>query len=63
MWLCYEPFDVPLGLSSTDGGMTWELFNIDSNYESSGLAWGNGRFVSVGDRPEFDEEGAIYTAD
>jgi hypothetical protein len=63
MWLCYEPFDVPLGLSSTDGGMTWELFNIDSNYESSGLAWGNGRFVSVGDRPEFDEEGAIYTAE
>ena len=63
MWICHDPFDVPLGLSSTDGGKTWELFNIDSNYESSGLAWGNGRFVSVGDRPEFDEEGAIYTAD
>ena len=64
LWICHQPFDVPpLGLSSTDVGITWELFNIDSNYESSGLAWGNGRFVSVGDRPEFDEEGAIYTAD
>jgi hypothetical protein len=43
--------------------MTWEIFNIDSNYLSSGLAWGNGRFVSVGDNPQFDGEGAIYTAD
>jgi hypothetical protein len=63
MWLCSEPFGVPLGLSSTDGGMTWELFNIDGNYESSGLAWGNGRFVSIGDNPQLDGEGSIYTAD
>ena len=63
MWLCSEPFGVPLGLSSTDGGMTWELFNIDGNYESSGLAWGNGRFVSTGDDPQLDGEGSIYTAD
>jgi hypothetical protein len=60
---CDEPPDVPRGLSSTDGGMTWELFNIDYNYGSLGLAWGNGLFVSVGYRPEFEEEGAIYTAE
>ena len=62
---CDDPFDVPAGISSTDGGMTWELFDIDDNYESSGLAWGNGRFVSVGHKPQFDfdGEGAIYTAD
>jgi len=60
---CDDPFDVPAGISSTDGGMTWELFDIDDNYESSGLAWGNGRFVSVGHKLQFDGEGAIYTAD
>ena len=63
IWPCDEPFDVPAGISSTDGGMTWELFDIDENYESSGLAWGNGRFVSVGQKPQFEGEGAIYTAD
>lgn len=63
LWFSCEPFDVPHGLSSTDGGMTWELFNIDSSFESSGLAWGNGRFVSVGWITQFDGEGAIYTAD
>jgi hypothetical protein len=62
-WPCGEPLDVPAGISSTDGGMTWELFDIDDNYASLGLAWGNGRFVSVGERPQIDEEGAIYTAD
>ena len=62
LWSC-EPFDAPLGLSSTDGGMTWELFNVDSRFESSGLAWGNGRFVSVGNNPQLDGDGAIYTAD
>ena len=63
LWICYEPFDVPLGLSSTDGGLTWELFNIDGEYESSGLAWGNGRFVSVGQSTPTSDEGAIYTSD
>ncbi len=62
-WPCGEPLDVPAGISSTDGGMTWELFDIDDNYASLGLAWGNGRFVSVGERPQIDEEGAIYSED
>ena len=53
----------PVGLSTTDGGLSWEIFNIDGDYESSGLAWGNGRFVTVGRKTPFSNEGAIYTAD
>lgn len=60
---CYPDFDVPVGLSSTDGGVTWDVFNIDGDYESLGLAWGNGRFVSVGLKSEFPREGAIYAAE
>ena len=61
---CYADFDAPVGLSSTDGGVTWDAFNIDGDYESWGLAWGNGRFVSVGRRSRFSSpEGAIYTAE
>lgn len=62
LWFCSED-DAPLGLSSTDGGTTWELFNIDGDFESSGLAWGHGRFVTVGENPRLDGEGAIYTSD
>ena len=51
-----------IGISSIDGGETWETFGIDSSYESHGLAWGNGRFVSVG-RSVLSDEGAIYTRD
>jgi hypothetical protein len=62
---CDSPFDAPpVGLSTTDGGATWDVFNIDGDYESWGLAWGNGRFVSVGRKPPFFfSEGAIYTAE
>ena len=61
---CFEQFDVPVGLASTDGGMTWDVFNIDGDYESFGLAWGSGRFVSVGRKSRFSsDEGAIYTAE
>jgi hypothetical protein len=60
---CNPPeFDLPVGLSSTDGGASWEAFNIDGQYHSLGLAFGNGRFVSVGETP-VSGEGAIYTAD
>ena len=52
----------PIGISSTDGGVSWEIFDIDSDYESNGLAWGNGRFVSVGWTPDSDG-GAIYTTE
>jgi hypothetical protein len=51
-----------VGLSSTDGGATWEVFNIDGYYESRGMAWGNRRFVSVGQSTPISGEGAIYTS-
>ena len=38
----------PAGIASTDGGLTWEFFGIDEGYLSHGMAFGNGRFVSVG---------------
>lgn len=52
----------PIGISSIDGGASWDIFGIDIGYESSGIAWGNGRFVSVG-RSVLSDEGAIYTTD
>lgn len=53
------PIDIPGAISSIDGGLTWDLFNIDGDFASLGMAWGNGRFVSVGGFGG----GAIYTAD
>lgn len=57
-WYGCSPAEIefPAGISSTDGGASWDIFDIDGDYESQGLAWGNGRFVSVGD-------GAIYTTE
>lgn len=52
----------PIGISSSDGGGSWDTFGIDSSYVSHGIAWGNGRFVSVGTMVVSDE-GAIYTTD
>ena len=46
---------------STDGGATWQVFDIDGYYESHGIAWGVGRFVSVGSTSAVSGEGAIYT--
>jgi hypothetical protein len=65
MGRCDSGFDIPppVGLSTTDGGLSWQIFNIDGDYESSGLAWGDGRFVTVGRKPPFSNEGAIYTAE
>lgn len=62
------PFKGPHGIASTDGGVTWEVFNIDSPfedgwYDSLGLASGNGRFVSVGRFWAPGGGGAIFTAD
>lgn len=51
-----------IGISSTDGGATWDTFRIDTGYESRGMAWGNGRFVSVG-RLMNTDQGVIYTTD
>jgi len=51
-----------IGISSTDGGASWDTFRIDAGYQSAAMAWGNGRFVSVG-RLMNSDEGAIYTTD
>jgi hypothetical protein len=56
-------FEVPVGIASTDGGASWEIFNIDGDYQSCGMAFGNGRFVSVGQSTTASGEGAIYTAE
>jgi hypothetical protein len=52
----------PIGISSIDGGASWDIFGVDIGYESGALAWGNGRFVSVG-TSVLTDEGAIYTTD
>jgi hypothetical protein len=52
----------PFGLSTTDGGLTWEVFHIEPGYQSESMAWGDGRFVSVGVMLDTDE-GAIYTTE
>lgn len=64
-WWVGEPRSGPLdvGLSSTDGGLTWRTFNIDGYFESSGMAWGNDRFVAVGMSSQLEREGAVYTLD
>jgi len=61
-WIGPPAFERPAGLSSTDGGATWELFDIDGYYQSNGLAWGSGRFVSVGQASPISAEGRIYTS-
>jgi hypothetical protein len=62
----------PAGVATIDGGLTWEFFGIDEGYLSLGLAFGNGRFVSVGRTLSageggtyllFDNTGAIYSTD
>ena len=64
-WWVGEPRSGPLdvGLSSDDGGLTWSTFNIDGYFECSGMAWGNGRFVAVGEASQLQPEGAVYTLD
>jgi hypothetical protein len=62
-WAGTPSFERPVGIVSTDGGESWEFFNIDGFFESRGMAWGNGRFVSVGQSSPISGEGAIYTAD
>ena len=63
-WLDERPsFERPVGLLSADCGDTWGMFNIDGYYESNGLAWGNGHFVSVGQSTPVSGRGSIYTSD
>jgi hypothetical protein len=50
----------PAGIASTDGGLTWEFFGIDEGYLSLGMAFGNGRFVSVGRTLSANEDGTYF---
>jgi hypothetical protein len=56
-------FERDIGLSSTDDGATWNVLNIDGYFVSNGMAWGNGRYVSVGQTTPVSGEGAIYTSE
>jgi hypothetical protein len=58
-----EAFDLrnQIGVSSSDGGETWQEFVIGNAYETRGLAYANGRFVSVGRSLPEPGEGAVYT--
>jgi hypothetical protein len=51
-----------VGISSNDGGASWNLFGVNDRYESKAVASGNGRFVTVG-RLMHSDEGVIYTTD
>jgi hypothetical protein len=61
-WMFGVPDHWPSGLASVDQGASWEVFDIDGYYQSNGIAWGNGRFVSVGRVSPVLDEGAIYTS-
>lgn len=60
-WLGIPPHQ-NAGVTSIDGGVTWQVFDIDGYYESNGIVWGNNRFVSVGSTSAVSGEGAIYTS-
>ena len=62
-WWFGTPPHQAAGISSADGGATWQIFDIDGYYQSNGMAWGNGRFVSVGETTPISGLGAIYTSD
>lgn len=61
-WWLRVPVHQDAGIISTDGGATWQVFDIDGYYQTNGMAWGNGRFVSVGQTSAVTGEGAIYTS-
>ena len=49
------------GVATTDGGVTWQTFDMVASYESRGMAWGANRFVSVGWGGQDLGGGAILT--
>ncbi|NIO43108.1 MAG: hypothetical protein GTO41_24900, partial [Burkholderiales bacterium] len=50
-----------VGVATSDGGETWQTFVIGAAYESRGLTYGNGRWVSVGQSLAEPGKGAIFT--
>ena len=50
------------GVMTSDDGQSWQVFDIAAGYESRGLAYGNGRFVSVGQSLTNPGKGVIFTS-
>jgi hypothetical protein len=50
-----------VGVVTSDGGETWQTFVIGAAYEPRGLAYGDGRWVSVGQSLTEPGKGAIFT--
>ena len=50
-----------VGVATSDGGETWQTFVIGAAYEPRGLAYEDGRLVSVGQSLTEPGKGAIFT--
>jgi hypothetical protein len=50
-----------VGVATSDGGQTWQTFVIGTAFEPRGLAYNDGRWVSVGQSLEEPGKGAIFT--
>jgi photosystem II stability/assembly factor-like uncharacterized protein len=50
-----------LGVITEDAGATWQTFEIGDDYETRGLAYADGRFVSVGRTLPAPGQGAIFS--
>ena len=55
--------DAQVGVMTPDGGQTWQSFTIGTGFEPRGLAFSNGRWVSVGQSLSDPGKGAIYTTE
>lgn len=50
-----------VGVLTEDAGATWQTFEIGDDYETRGLAYADGRFVSVGRTLPAPGQGAIFS--
>lgn len=50
------------GVTTSDGGRSWQTLDMGIGYETHGLAYGAGRFVSVGQNTGVPMKGTIYTS-
>lgn len=51
------------GVVTSDGGQTWQMFETGDGFEARGLAYSNGRWVSVGQLLSDPGKGVIYTTE
>lgn len=52
-----------IGVATSDGGQTWQEFVIGTAYEPRGLAYSDGRWVSVGQSLAEQGRGVIFTTE